>query len=102
MADIAQEWRDLALDQKQDVYEFRRAGYHLSMSQAGTYLEELSFIIWRVADDGLHAFVTGQTSRGTLLIEEPEYADQQAEVEAIVRSIISGEAPVLRYEAAAH
>ena len=98
MADIAQEWRDLALDQKQDVYEFRRAGYHLSMSPAGEYGDELSFILWRVEDDGLHSFLTGQTKHGRLLIEEPQYADEQVQVEAIVRSMISGESPVLRYD----
>lgn len=98
MADIAQEWRDLALDQKRDVYEFRRAGYHLSMSPAGEYGEELSFILWRVEEDGLHSFITGQTKRSKVLIAEPEYADDQAEVEAIIRSMISGDAPVIRHD----
>ncbi len=98
MADIAQEWRDLALDQKQDVYEFRRSAYHLSMNPAGEYGEELSFILWRVEDDGLHSFITGQTKRGRLLIAEPEYADDQPQVEAIIRSMISGDAPVVRFD----
>jgi hypothetical protein len=98
LSDIAQEWRDLALDQKQDVYEFRRAGYHLSMSAAGEYGEELSFILWRVEDDGLKSLVTGQTKRGKVLVAEPEHAGNQVQVEAIVRSMISGEAPVLRYD----
>ena len=98
MADIAQEWRDLALDQKQDAYEFRRSAYHLSMNPAGEYDEELSFILWRVEDDGLHSFITGQTKRGRLLIAEPEYASDQPQVEAIVRSMISGDAPVIRHE----
>lgn len=97
LVDIAQEWRDLALDQKQDVYEFRRAGYHLSMNPAGEYGEELSFILWRVEADGLHSFVTGQTKRSKVLIAEPEYADDQVEVSAIIRSMISGDAPVIRF-----
>ncbi len=98
MADIAQEWRDLALDQKQDVYEFTRAGYHLSMDAAGEFDEELSFILWRVEDDGLQPMVTGQTHRSRLLISEPEYASDQVKVEAIIRSMISGERPLLRYD----
>lgn len=102
MADIAQEWRDLALESKQDSYEFRRAGYHLSMNAAGEFGEELSFILWRVQADGLHSFITGQTKRGRLLVAEPEYADDQAEVEAIVRSMISGDAPVIRSEEDVH
>jgi hypothetical protein len=94
--DIAQEWRDLALDQKANDYEFRRAGYHLSMNAAGEFGEELSFILWRVEEDGLKSFLTGQTKRGRLLIAEPEYADRQPAVEAIIRSMISGDAPVIR------
>ncbi|HEV2528133.1 MAG TPA: hypothetical protein VGT61_06790 [Thermomicrobiales bacterium] len=98
MADIAQEWRDLALDQKQDVYEFTRAGYHLSMDAAGEFGEELSFILWRVEEDGLQPMLTGQTRRSRLLISEPEYANEQVKVEAIIRSMISGERPVPRYD----
>jgi len=98
LADIAQEWRDLALESKHDAYEFRRSAYHLSMNPAGEYGEELSFILWRVQDDGLHSFITGQTKRGKLLIAEPEYTDDQPQVEAIIRSMISGEAPIVRFD----
>lgn len=98
MADVAQEWRDLALDQNQDVYEFRRGNYHLSMNPVGRFNEELSFVVWHVDGDTLEPFISGETALHRILINEEQYRDQQIAVSAIVRSIISGEAPVIRYE----
>ena len=98
MADVAQEWRDLALDQNQDVYEFRRGNYHLSMSPAGKFDEELAFVVWHVDDDQMEPFISGETDLHRIRINEDQYRDQQIQVSAIVRSIISGEPPVIRYE----
>jgi hypothetical protein len=92
---LAQEFRDLVVDQGTENLEFRRAGYHLSLNPAGEFDDELGFILWRVKDGVLEPIITGRTAGNRLVVDNPAFDGDPAEVEAIIRSMITGESPVV-------
>ncbi len=67
----------------------------MSLSPVGSFFDELAFILWEVEGARLLPIVTGKTARNRLIIDDPDYDGDPAELEAVLRAMISGEPPIV-------
>ena len=92
---LASELRDLVREHHGANLEFARDGYRVSLNPVGDRHSDLGFILWKEDASGARPIVTGRALDNRIVIDDPAFDGDPAQVEAVIRLLVDGGTPAV-------
>jgi hypothetical protein len=96
---LANDLRAIVRERAGANVEYARDGYRVSLNPVGDRHSDIGFILWRDDAAGTVPIVAGRAVGGRIVVDDPDFDGNPAELEAVIRLLIedgqssSGPAP---------
>ena len=90
---LASELRDLIQEHHGANLEFARDGYRVSLNPVGDRHSDIGFILWKHEPAGPRPIVAGRALDNRLVVDDPDFDGDPADLEELIRLLIAGAPP---------